>query len=90
MNKQIKELANQSLPEFYLTNCPSALEKFAQLVAEHCAQLCGSQADKRNIRHAFGISVASDVKYPAPEALGSVTSQYQREYNIPRGSLHKE
>jgi hypothetical protein len=36
MNERIKELAKQSLPEFYLTNCPSALEKFAELIVREC------------------------------------------------------
>lgn len=36
MNERIKELAKQSLPEFYLTNCPSALEKFAELIVQEC------------------------------------------------------
>jgi hypothetical protein len=34
MNERIKQLAKQSLPEFYLTNCPSALKKFAELIVE--------------------------------------------------------
>ena len=37
MNERIKELAKQSLPAFYLTNCPSALEKFAELIVAECA-----------------------------------------------------
>jgi hypothetical protein len=36
MNERIKELAKQSLPAFYLTNCPSALEKFAELIVREC------------------------------------------------------
>jgi hypothetical protein len=36
MNERIRELAKQSLPEFYLTNCPSALEKFAELIVREC------------------------------------------------------
>jgi hypothetical protein len=39
MNERIKLLAKQSLPEFYLTNCPSALEKFAELIVRECAQI---------------------------------------------------
>jgi hypothetical protein len=39
MNERIKELAKQSLPAFYLTNCPSALEKFAELIVKECAQV---------------------------------------------------
>ena len=58
---------------------------FAKSVVEECAKMCMSQADKKNLRSAFGIAVESDVKYPAPEVHGSITSQYTREYNIPRG-----
>ena len=39
MNERIKELAKQSLPEFYLTNCPSALEKFAELIVKETMQV---------------------------------------------------
>ena len=39
MNERIKELAKQSLPEFYLTNCPSALEKFAELIVKEYEKL---------------------------------------------------
>jgi hypothetical protein len=39
MNERIKQLAKQSLPEFYLTNCPSALEKFAELIVRECAKI---------------------------------------------------
>jgi len=39
MNERIKELAKQSLPEFYLTNCPSALEKFAELIVKECMRV---------------------------------------------------
>jgi hypothetical protein len=36
MNERIRELAEQSLPASYLTNCPSALEKFAELIVREC------------------------------------------------------
>ena len=39
MNERIRELAKQSLPEFYLTNCPSALEKFAESIVTECAHV---------------------------------------------------
>jgi hypothetical protein len=41
MNELTKELAKQSLPAFYLTNCPSALEKFAELIVRQCALTAG-------------------------------------------------
>ena len=43
MNERIKELAKQSLPEFYLTNCPSALEKFAELIVKETMQVVANQ-----------------------------------------------
>jgi len=55
-----------------------------ELVAEECAQMCMSQADRRNIRHAFGLPVESNIKYKAPEAHWSVESQYNRPYNLPK------
>lgn len=58
--------------------------RFAELIVEQCASMCGSQADRKNLRNAFGLPVESDVKYPAPEAHWSVTSQYDREYNLPK------
>ena len=39
MNERIKQLAEQSLPTFYLTNCPSALDKFAELIVRQCAEV---------------------------------------------------
>lgn len=62
----------------------AAIVKFAELIVEECAACCGSQADKKNIRKRFGLSVESSVQYPAPPIHGSVTSQYTREYNIPK------
>jgi hypothetical protein len=43
MNERIRQLAKQSLPEFYLTNCPSALEKFAELIVKECIQVGGPE-----------------------------------------------
>jgi hypothetical protein len=45
MNERIRELAKQSLPAFYLTNCPSALEKFAELIVRECAIVCETVGD---------------------------------------------
>jgi hypothetical protein len=45
MNERINELAKQSLPAFYLTNCPSALEKFAELIVQKCADIGERYAD---------------------------------------------
>ena len=55
MNERIRELAKQSLPEFYLTNCPSALEKFAELIVRECALQCVHNEDMDRIEKHFGV-----------------------------------
>ena len=60
--------------------------KFVEAVVRECADRCGSQADQRNLLKSFGFEVESNVKYPSPEKSGSMNSQYEREYNLPRGS----
>lgn len=86
MNERIKELEKQCWShQVDGTLVDGQLhfdtKKFAQLIAEHCAQLCGSQADRRNIRYAFDLPVESSVKYVGPEASNSIESQYNRELN---------
>jgi len=89
MNKRIQELSEQA--EKYADDnfrgeptWSEAFEsKFAELIVERCAGMCGSQADRKNLRQAFGLPVESDVNYPGPDAHWSVTSQYTRDYNIP-------
>lgn len=89
MNDLIQKLSDQAkesvprgilAPDLWIVEYNRIL---AELVAEECAQMCMSQADRKNIRKAFGIPVLSDVKYPGPEPHGSITSQYTRKYNIP-------
>jgi hypothetical protein len=63
------------------------LNKFAELIIRECAACCGSQSDMRNIRKRFGLPVESNVKYPGPEKNGSINSQYEREYNLPKGEV---
>ena len=56
-----------------------------QLAAKESADICMSQADRKNIRKNFGLPVESNVKYPGPEADNSINSQYNRQINLPRG-----
>ena len=87
MNKNTQKLCNEvGIDIEYLTNTKQIvlIEELVKRVAEQCALLCGSQADKKIIRSAFNLPVEPDVKYPAPPINGSVTSQYTREYNIPK------
>jgi hypothetical protein len=87
MNKTTENLIRSAgIDMDYLTNTKQIvlIEELVKRVAEQCALLCGSQADKKVIRSAFNLPVEPDVKYPAPPINGSVTSQYTREYNIPK------
>jgi len=61
-----------------------AVMRLCELIVQECAQCCGSQADRKNILKRFGLPVESNIKYPGPEAHWSVTSQYDRDYNIPK------
>jgi len=89
MNERIEELAYQSgiaLGNNYAEGSRrDLLEKFAELIIRECTDRCGSQADQRNILKSFGLEVESNIKYPSPERDGSVNSQYEREYNLPKG-----
>jgi len=90
MNERIKELAKQAgyqedlfgVGHWDMPEC----KNFVKLIAEECAKLCMSQADRKNIRRAFDLPVESDVKYEAPPVHGSITRQYTRQYNIPRNT----
>ena len=55
-----------------------------EIAAESCASICMSQADRKNIRQAFGLTVESNVKYPSPEVKNSIESQYKTDINIPK------
>ena len=85
MKDPFRSIAEQSHFNIYMSDLWNGTgRRFAEALVERCASICGSQADRKNIRQAFGLPVESDVKYPAPEVHGSVTSQYEREYNLPR------
>ena len=79
-----KDIADQAHFNVYHSNLWNGTgRRFAEMIVERCASMCGSQADRKNLRQAFGLPVESDVKYPGPDAHWSVTSQYTRDYNIP-------
>lgn len=85
MNPTLKSLMhNHGLHRYVTEDCQHRMEVLASLVAEHCAQICMSQADRRNIRSAFGLAVDSTVKYPSP-ATTAQDSQYNRTPNLPKG-----
>lgn len=85
MNEQLKELMLRTGTHKYISEeCQHRIETLFELVVQECADCCGSQADKKNIRKRFGLPVESNVKYEGPDAHGSITSQYTREYNLPK------
>jgi hypothetical protein len=82
MNERIEKLAEQC----YVRTGSSHTDhfeywKFAEMIAEECARMCMSQADRKNIRSAFGLPVESSVKYKGPEPSNSIESQYDRTLN---------
>lgn len=86
MNNKLKKLMEESGSHKYISEeCQNRIEFVVALVVEECAQLCMSQADRRNIRNAFGLPVESNVKYTCPEPTNSVESQYNRKFNLPEG-----
>jgi len=89
MNKRIRELVDQAGIAIGNNRAEGSridlLNKFAELIIRECTDRCGSQADQRNILRSFGLEVESNIKYVASERDGSVNSQYEREYNLPRG-----
>jgi hypothetical protein len=84
MNERLKQLMLKSGTHKYITEeCQNRIEKIFELVVQDCIDCCGSQADRKNIRRYFGLPIEPDVKYKAPEPHGSITSQYERKYNLP-------
>ena len=89
MNDSIKEIAHQTgfkaIPGFELADnaIDHRLYGFAERIIQECIQCCGSQADRRNIRHRFGLPIESNVQYPSPDPHNSITSQYFRDLNLP-------
>jgi hypothetical protein len=77
-------MENSGAHKYISAECQHRIEFVVSLVVEECAQICGSQADKKNIRKAFGLPVESNIKYIGPEAKNSIESQYNREINIPK------
>ena len=90
MNDPFKAIADRAHFNIYHSDLWNGTgRRFAEMIVQECASMCMSQADRRNLRQAFGLPVESDVQYPGPDAHHSVTSQYTREYNLPKGVTHE-
>jgi|694.fasta_scaffold17068_7 hypothetical protein len=83
MNDLVNKLKSQCIDTYQVDSFNT--EKFAELIARECAQVCMSRADRNAILTLFGLPVPSDVKYPAPPVKNSVESQYHRDLQIPGG-----
>ena len=82
MDDPFKKIADQAHFNIYHSSLWSNTgRRFGEMIAEECAKMCMSQADRRNIRERFGLPVESQVKYTSPEPSNSVESQYNRELN---------
>lgn len=84
MKDPFKEIAEQAHFNIYHSDLwRGSGRRFAEMIVQRCASLCGSQVDKRNLLQSFGIPVESNVKYPAVEPSNSVESQYHRPLTLP-------
>jgi hypothetical protein len=85
MNPTILKFAEQA--EFSHTDLhlhADNFQRFTELIVQECAAVCMSRADRNAILTRFGLPVPGDVQYTAPPAHNSITSQYDRPYNLPR------
>ena len=84
MNEELKSLMiSHGIHKYIDSNCQARIELLFDLIVKECVACCGSQADKKNILKRFGFEVPSNVQYKAPDPHGSITSQYERKYNLP-------
>lgn len=82
MNDPFKAIADRAHFNIYHSNLwRGSGRRFAEMIAEECARMCMSQADRKNIRSAFGLPVENSVKYKGPEPSNSIESQYNRTLN---------
>ena len=91
MNAKIKQLAEQakaSVPAGLLVAewIDEYNRIFAELIVRECISSVGSQADKAYLKKHFGLTVESDVVYPATDESWSVETQYKRKYNLAPGA----
>jgi hypothetical protein len=85
MNERLRSLMIESGTHLYISReCQDRIEYIADLIVKECAQVCMSQADRRNILKRFGMPVEDPVKYPGPELKNSVESQYDRPLSLPK------
>jgi hypothetical protein len=82
MKDPFKDIADQAHFNIYHSNLWNGTgRRFGEMIAEECARMCMSQADRQNIRQRFGLPVESSVKYKGPEPKNSIESQYDRTLN---------
>lgn len=84
MEDPFKEIADRAHFNIYHSDLwYGTARRFAEMIVKECVNGCGSQADKRNLLKRFGLPVESNIQYPGPGESNSVTSQYNRPYNLP-------
>lgn len=86
MNERLRSLMIESGTHLYISReCQDRIEHVAELIVKECAQVCMSQADRRNILKRFGLPVESNVQYTGPDPKNSIESQYNRPLSLPKG-----
>ena len=85
MEDPFKDIADRAHFNIYHSSLwTNTGRRFGEMIAEECARMCMSQADRQNIRQRFGLLVESSVKYKGPDPSNSIESQYDRELNTNR------
>ena len=82
MKDPFKDIADRAHFNIYHSSLWSNTgRRFGEMIAEECARMCMSQADRQNIRERFGLPVESSIKYTSPEPSNSIESQDNSEFN---------
>jgi hypothetical protein len=85
MNDKLKTIMlEHGLHQSISADCQSRIEMLYNIIVQESIDCCGSQADKKNIRKRFGFPIEDPIKYKGTDPHNSITSQYDRPYNLPK------
>ena len=77
MNQELERLAKKAgLP------VTDTLEHFYRLVGERCADMCGSQADQKNIRRHFGLDYRDGPSHWTGESHLETRYDWSKYYSV--------
>jgi hypothetical protein len=85
LNDRIKDMMlSKGLHKNISSDCQNRIVMLSEMIIKECSEICGSQADRRNILKAFGLPVESNIKYPSSDPSWSIETQYDRPFNLPK------